>query len=109
MGHAATHSSNGKPGAPEAHDETAHAESPETTETKHAGSKHPDPKEPQQSERRRHNRVNLATRVWVFELDDGNNPGPPQPGECADISCSGLGFRSRRMYYSGRRVIAMLD
>jgi len=53
--------------------------------------------------------VTLAAKVWIFEMDDSGMPGSGQPGECMDISRSGLGMRARRMYYLGRKVIVMLN
>ena len=63
---------------------------------------------PPTDERRAHGRVGFTTRVWVHELDDSNAPGEGHVADAADISRSGMGFRSRRMYYIGRTIVIIL-
>jgi hypothetical protein len=59
-------------------------------------------------DRRRHGRVGFSTRAWVHELQPGCAPDAGQLADAADLSRSGMGVRSRRMYYVGRTVIVML-
>lgn len=60
------------------------------------------------AERRRHERIAFTTSVVLLELDSGDCPMGEFPGEAVDISRSGLGVRSRRMYHVGRKVLIML-
>lgn len=55
--------------------------------------------------RRGHARLPFGVRVTLHELDETGTPTEGAPCEGHDISRSGMGVRSRRMYYAGRKVI----
>ena len=42
----------------------------------------------------------------LSELDDRDRPGPPWAGKGRELSRSNMVFRSRRMCYPGRRILA---
>lgn len=58
--------------------------------------------------RRGHARLPFGVRVAVHELDDVGVPGEATVCEGHDISRSGVGLRSRKMFYEGRKVILSL-
>ncbi len=57
---------------------------------------------------RRHERMTFGARVVLYELSTDFVPGPPAQAEGADLSRSGLGVRSRRMYYTDRVVLVRI-
>jgi hypothetical protein len=57
---------------------------------------------------RRHERLNFAVKVMLYELASDNVPGAPAGGESVDLSRSGIGVRSRRMYYKDRVVLVRI-
>lgn len=59
--------------------------------------------------RRQHSRVPFGVRLMVYELDDADHPSDPCQCHGHDISRSGMGIRTRRMFYTGRRVIVAVN
>lgn len=55
--------------------------------------------------RRGHARLPFGVRITVHELDETGTPAEGSQCEGHDISRSGLGVRSRKMYYPGRKVL----
>lgn len=55
--------------------------------------------------RREHGRTSFGVQLLIHELDEAGNPGEPSTCTGFDISRSGLGIRSRRMFYEGRKVL----
>lgn len=58
--------------------------------------------------RRRHDRRDFAVGVLVHELNSEHVPGKGHPAESVDLSRSGIGVRSRRMYYTGTAVVLII-
>lgn len=59
--------------------------------------------------RRRHDRLDFAARVLVHELNSEHVPGRSHPAESVDLSRSGIGVRSKRMYYTGTEVVLIIQ
>ncbi len=57
---------------------------------------------------RRHERMAFGARIVLYELTTDFVPGPPAQAEGADLSRSGIGVRSRRMYYTERVVLVRI-
>lgn len=58
--------------------------------------------------RRKHERSVFDVRLLVHELDESGSPGPGCVCDGYDISRSGMGLRSRRLYYKGGKVIVQI-
>lgn len=59
--------------------------------------------------RRRHDRAEFAVCVLVHELNSEHVPGKGHPAESVDLSRSGIGVRSKRMYYAGTAVVLIIQ
>jgi hypothetical protein len=55
--------------------------------------------------RRRHERLEFSARVSIHELSSDDIPGDPQTAEAFDLSRSGIGLRTKRMFYVGTPVL----
>jgi hypothetical protein len=59
--------------------------------------------------RRRHDRLDFAAQVLVHELNNEHVPGKGHAAESVNLSRSGIGVRSKLMYYTGTEVVLIIQ